>query len=652
VILQLVRATGLLGLLLLATAPVASAATQKEIDQAIKKGTEALKGRYTPGGAAIGTNADYGIGPTALSGLALIEAGVPVTDPAIKNITERVRDASYKQYKTYQIALCLMYLDRLGDPTDVPLIQMLAVRLLVGQTKDGGWNYECCGPIPAADEQRLRQNLTQNQLIAGPPPAGGGKDPPKLHAEVEKYAQALANTKNGPVGPNNPPAPMLSDNSNTQFAVLAVWMARKHGVPVENALDLIEKRFIAHQDLRTGNWSYSPPPANMPAQGAAMRPQGSPAMYCAGLLGMATALARREERQPKNNPAPKTDAPAKPDNKSNDPFYNPPTGGAAPPKPGGARQPDVRDLTVQRAFAGLGMTLADQVRNGKGLLVNTVMHGYGDLYFLWSLERACVIYDIEKLGGVDWYDLGSTAIVRSQSPDGTWGIGSYGAEVNTSFAVLFLCKANLARDLSSKVQKDPTSTEMRAGSGPSATDLLPNRPPMSLSGSGSTSVPASINLSNPTNDASVTLAANLLKATGADWTKLLGEARDGKGTNFTRALVLIAECTDGDRKKEARDALSERLCRMTPATLRTMLKATEAELRRAAALACAMKDDKDHVPDLIDALADADDNVGRAAKAGLKSLTGKDFGPAAGASAAQKAAAVSAWKAWYAKEKK
>jgi ABC-type multidrug transport system fused ATPase/permease subunit len=143
-----------------------------------------------------------------------------------------------------------------------------------------------------------------------------------------------------------------------------------------------------------------------------------------------------------------------------------------------------------------------------------------------------------------------------------------------------------------------------------------------------------------------------LKATGTDWTKLLAETRDAKGTNNTRALVVTASLADGDRKKEARDALAERLCRMTAVTLRAMLKDKEAELRRAAALACAMKDDKDHIPDLIDALADPDDNVSRAAKAGLKSLTGKDLGPPTGATPQQKAAAVVVWKEWYAKDKK
>ena len=176
---KLVRAAGLLGLFL-ASAPGASAASQKEIDQALKNGTAALKARYggNPGAVPLGgTTADYGIGPTALTGLALLEAGVPVTDASIKAITTQVRDASYTQYKTYQVSLCLMYLDRLGDPGDLPLIQMLAVRLLVGQSKEGGWSYECCAAPSAADVERLKGIAKDGQLVAGKPPAGGAKEP-------------------------------------------------------------------------------------------------------------------------------------------------------------------------------------------------------------------------------------------------------------------------------------------------------------------------------------------------------------------------------------------------------------------------------------------------------------------------------------------
>ena len=65
-----------------------------------------------------------------------------------------------------------------------------------------------------------------------------------------------------------------------------------------------------------------------------------------------------------------------------------------------------------------------------------------------------------------------------------------------------------------------------------------------------------------------------------------------------------------------------------------------------------MKDDKIHVPDLIDRLTDDEELVVRAAKAGLKSLTGKDFGPANGATKAEHKAAADAWRAWWGKQKK
>ncbi|MDY3557211.1 HEAT repeat domain-containing protein [Gemmata sp. JC717] len=623
------RLTVLFAGLLAVPGPTAHGATPREIDRAIQAGTAALKARYDKGGPAIGAQ-DTTLGAACLAGLALLEAGTPVNDPAVKSIANTVRTHAYTQNRTYYVALSLMFLDRFGDSNDVPLIQMLAVRLLVGQTAGGGWTYECCPSIPQTDVDWLKANLKANQLVAG----AAGK-PPKLHTDAERYGQALTAAKAQANG-----AGMTDDNSNTQFAVIAMWMARKHGVPVDTALDLIEKRFIASQDGRTGNWAYS---GGVAASGMGV---GSPSMYCAGLLGMATGVARREERRLKAEVPPPKKEPAKSD-KLDDPFYNPPTPKEPAPKKAPARPADERDAVVQRAFAGLGLTIADQIRTGKGLLFagEGGGHGIGDLYFLWSLERVGVVYGQEKIGGFDWYDIGSTALVRSQNRDGTWTVGgSYGTEVNTPFAVLFLCRSNLARDLSSKVQKDPTSTEMRAGV-PKPIDVVPTRT--------STAVPApTIDLPNPTGDEAITLASKILKASGSDWAKLLAETRDTKGTTQTRALVLAATHSAGDRKAAAREALTERLCRMNAATLRTMLKANEPELRRSAALACAMKDDKDHIPDLIAAITDADDAVTRAAKAGLKSLTGKDFGPPAVPTAEQKTAAATAWREWYVKEKK
>jgi hypothetical protein len=620
------RLIGPIVLLLFACASAGTAATDEQIKEAIRKGAEFLKTRYPKDGGGILAVApdaiEYGIGQTCLSGLAILEAGIPANDPSIALITERVRTASYSQTRTYQVSLCLMYLDRLGDPNDVPLIQMLAVRLLVGQNGNGGWTYNLCPAPSATDIQRLKA------IKADQPPG-------KMHPVIEQYAQSIAGTREP--GPGE-------DNSNTQFAVLAVWVARKHGVNVERALELSEQRFLATQNPRTGGWSYSGP----------VNGHSTPAMHCAGLIGLATAVARREERRLKTDLPKKVEPKKKEDPNAkkypDDPFFNPPQKAAAAPtdpkKPAPAKV-DGRDRAVQFALAGLGAILAESLRAGRGsLYLGNEGHGQHDLYFYWSLERVGVIYGLDKIGGVDWYAYGAHTLVRAQSPEGSWR-AHYRDEVDTAFAVLFLCKSNLARDLSSKVQRE-VSTEMRAGAGAGAAVPKP-------AGTGATTDASPI-VTDPVlpgiggSEAAV-LAGELLRASEKEWPAVLKKLRDTKGHIYTKALLASVNRLDGDRRRLAREALAERLARMTANTLRSLAKDEDPEMRRGAVLAMAMKDEKTHVSDLIAALQDDEEIVVRAAKAGLKSLAGQDFGPGVNASAGEKKLAVAAWNDWLAKQK-
>lgn len=642
---SLPRAVGSLALVALSSGLV-SAATQREIDAAIQRGTEYLKGQFKNGAGPRGDS--YGIGPTALVGIALLEAKVPASDPAMQAIAAAVREASYKETKTYQLSLCLLFLDRLEDPADVPRIQMLAVRLLAGQNSQGGWGYECVDGVPQVEEQRLRAGLKVNQLVGGSgekptPPPKDSKDISKdhrkkpsggkLHPEIEKYAAALWSRRTTDRG---------DDNSNTQFGVLAVWAARKHGVPVEPALELLEKRFIATQTPQ-GGWGYN---GTLMSVGF----NATPAMTCAGLLGLSVGVARREERRLQAEAARKEAAAAakNKDPKNDDPFFNP------PPKPDPKKKAaDPRrvahpgDVAIQRGLIWLGAYLGGGNPRGPG----GGFGGAGDrnLYFLWSLERVGVIYGLDKIGGVDWYAAGADYLVRSQGPDGSWA-GNYSGEIDTSFAVLFLTKSNVARDLTSKVQKDANNVELRAGTRKAPTE---SRPAVAEPSPSSKPPGPGVNpLPRPVEDAIGKQAGELVNAPAAGWAKALEQARDGKGADYTKALVLAIHRLEGDRKKQAREALAERLTRMSAETLRGMIKTDDAELRRGAVLACAMRDDKSHVPDLIDRLADDEDLVVRAARAGLKSLTGQDFGPASDASKADRKVAADKWRAWWTKQKK
>jgi HEAT repeat protein len=129
---------------------------------------------------------------------------------------------------------------------------------------------------------------------------------------------------------------------------------------------------------------------------------------------------------------------------------------------------------------------------------------------------------------------------------------------------------------------------------------------------------------------------------------VLRKLRDSKGAVYTDALAHAIHRLEGSAKGQARDALTDRLTRMSARTLTDKLQDDDLEVRRAAALACAMKDERAHVPRLIEMLQD-EAPVAPAAHAALKSLTGQDFGPAPEARQADVARAVAAWKDWWAK---
>src|SRR6185312_10529738 len=237
----------------------------------------------------------------------------------------------------------VFFLDRLGDPADKARIQMLAVRLLAGQNANCGWSYDCIAPIAKNEERRLRNKLDENQLETGDKGAKPkGKEPKakpaakghtetagKLLPEIEHHRRTLVAAIGGKFA--------RDDNSNTQFALLAVWISRKHGVSIERSMQAVEKRFLNSQ-MPSGGWPYSD----------RIDIEGSPSMTCAGLLGLATAVGRREERRLKAEPkAAKPATPPKPD----DPFFSPAADDPKPkpkaaPKEAPRKRLDQRDKAV------------------------------------------------------------------------------------------------------------------------------------------------------------------------------------------------------------------------------------------------------------------------------------------------------------------
>ena len=71
-----------------------------------------------------------------------------------------------------------------------------------------------------------------------------------------------------------------------------------------------------------------------------------------------------------------------------------------------------------------------------------------------------VAYNVEKFGKTNWYDWGADILLANQDDNGGWTNGEFKFVPDTCFALLFLKKANLAKDLTAAL-----STQMKDGMG-------------------------------------------------------------------------------------------------------------------------------------------------------------------------------------------
>jgi hypothetical protein len=371
---------------------VVQPAEQRKIDNAIARGVWWLKDHALPEGTWLtsglpANGAAVSVGFASLPGLTLLECGVPGSDPVVRKAAEYVRRQAaqpVKQYDTYQRALAVLFLDRLGERQDEELVQYLALCLVAGQrADDGGWGYLC----PPLDRKATADMLRRLRY--------GG-------TSLDQWRQAAL--KGGTFDPGR------SDNSNSQFALLALWVARRHQVAIGGSIARAEKRFrstqlpsgpdpTGHNLNLDGAWPYTP------QDGTGSNPW--PTMTCAGLLGLAVAHGltedvRQRQQSPQNDPA------------------------------------------IRR---GLEMLAREIDRPGEKRAP--------DLYFLWSLERVAVLYNLPRIGGKQWYSWGTKTLLSRQQPDGSWKDGAYYGNtpvLDTCFALLFLEQANLAKDLTLKLQ--------------------------------------------------------------------------------------------------------------------------------------------------------------------------------------------------------
>jgi hypothetical protein len=377
---------------------------------------------------------DHQAGFAALPGLTLLECGVDPSDGQVGKAARVVRHAAASSNRTYDLALAILFLDRLGQAQDEPLIRSLALRLLAGQDQSGGWTY-VCPVVESALETDLMGALNEQQhydrgrglfasitrtgrsgpvAIKAPNTSAELRPRPRGEAAVREALDALPSRLRqipslGHPGPSETPPPSsgFSDNSNTQFATLGLWVAGRHGVPVERSLALLARRF-RHSQSANGSWTYHYRVPGAP---------GTPAMTGAGMLGLAVGV-----------------------------------GIAADPVSGGKSGTGSADAAVEKGLRALGQAIA--LPHGRHLAPGSAPPGV-HLYFLWTLERVAVLYNLREIDGKDWYAWGCELLLGSQQPGGSWQVGGYPGSmptVDTCFALLFLRRANLVQDLSKRLE--------------------------------------------------------------------------------------------------------------------------------------------------------------------------------------------------------
>ncbi|MEZ6139592.1 MAG: HEAT repeat domain-containing protein [Zavarzinella sp.] len=627
------------------------------VKQAIDKGAEYLADVYKeefPG--------SHALGKSCLAGMALLESGRKADDPVVENIANFVRSKALSNNSTYEVSLVIMFLDRLGVKTDLGLIQFMTLRLLSGQNGDGTWSYSCGLPLRGNEEAMLSAQLVNITRLKTPPtPKQPEKPQPKDRTDID-----LPKTP-GKATPIKPPAKVadptptvpglikglegfarlvnqgrkgggFGDHSNTQFATVGCWCGRRHGVDVTVAMELLDKHYRSCQS-DDGGWNYS----SVLGSGG----RSTPAMTCAGLIALAMAHGNREAKMKARPLAPKPIA---------EPVEKEPA------------KEEINDVALDAGLKCLGKFLADEQGDGqkkrKQLATN--------MYFMWSLERTGMMYGLQTIGKIDWYLWGLDTILDTQSPNGSWEMGGYhGAEpiINTSFAILFLSRANLAEDLTASLKgkvRDPGIARLVGGDiskftpGTKPMDnnvVAPKEPtPMPMvpgSGNPPKTTPGTTPPVVPVVPASEfeTKVAALQKQFDAssddDKQEVLKLLETSRGGEHTEALARLARGNSGDLQQQIRHALAKRLTRMNRATLREMLRDRDEEVRSAAALATAGKMESSLVPDLIRLLADTEPYVVQAGRTALRTLAKVDHGPPENPSPAEKTKAVLAWQQWW-----
>jgi len=301
----------------------------------------------------------------------------PHKNESIVNLLNRVLEYDLKF--TYNVSLQTMALEKLNKISYQERLQKCATFLVNTQCENGQWSYKAKDKysIKGDDAVCLKDVKCSDRV-------------PKIQkviVEIEKHGKESG------------------DNSNTQFAALALWSCLNAKIQVPENVLVSAKEFWEKDQNSDGGWGY-------PHQGGD-KATSRATMTAAGISSLAIYDYWWLQYREKNN------------------------------------------KHVQN-----GINCLSDMLNGKDALFNKEVKKGAPIpgYLLYSIERAAVLARVKnlgttkKLGNYDWYKAGASALVLAQNDDGSWNCSGVGTDKDgtnlnaskiqgTSFALLFLKKA-------------------------------------------------------------------------------------------------------------------------------------------------------------------------------------------------------------------
>jgi hypothetical protein len=228
--------------------------------------------------------------------------------------------------------------------------------------------------------------------------------------------------------PEHPRYGRTGDTSMTQYAVLALWTARRHGITVPDGVIVKACNWLLRTQDPSGAWSYQ---GKDPGPGMYQRVAQNEleirhslcagalgSLYiCGDLLGINVSQPTSTDFKDKLPPALKPVGPG---------------GTAEPPRQAAAS--GVERAIWRRATSDANRWLAANFQ---------IDPRPWPLYYLYALERCQSFRELAE-GIIDpepaWYNQGVDHLARTQSENGSWHEQA-GATVGTAFAILFLTRS-------------------------------------------------------------------------------------------------------------------------------------------------------------------------------------------------------------------